>query len=120
MARLEASRNRSDRYRLEGRWTQEQLALVSVLIKEKKLLRQAVRRCEEAETRLEKIRNEPFARKRLGELTREIEREGMQPRHVRELREILEDFPEEEAAPLRKKLKAYETRRLLQLGRKHP
>ncbi|KAJ3008175.1 hypothetical protein NUW54_g3254 [Trametes sanguinea] len=32
MARSEGSRNRSDRYQLEGRWTQEQLALVSVLL----------------------------------------------------------------------------------------
>ena len=37
-----------------------QLAVVSVLIKEKKQLRDAVRRCEETENRIERIKNEPY------------------------------------------------------------
>ncbi|KAI0658844.1 hypothetical protein C8Q70DRAFT_164877 [Cubamyces menziesii] len=90
-------------------------AIVSVLIKEKKQLRDAVRRCEETENRIERIKNEPIARKRLASLKREIDRDGMQPHHLQELRELLEDFPEHEAALLKQKLREYEMRRLLQL-----
>ena len=38
-----------------------------------------------------------IARKRLASLKREIDRDGMQPHHLQELRELLEDFPEHEA-----------------------
>ncbi|KAH9900870.1 hypothetical protein C8Q73DRAFT_221921 [Cubamyces lactineus] len=97
-------------------WTPEQLAVVSVLIKEKKQLRDAVRRCEETENRVERIKNEPIARKRVASLKREIDRDGIQPHHLQELRELLDDFPEHEAALLKQKLREYETRRLLQLN----
>ncbi|KAI0766328.1 hypothetical protein BD413DRAFT_150956 [Trametes elegans] len=103
--------------RRKAQWTPEQMMIVSILIKEKKQLREAVRRCEAAEDRVERLRHEPLARQRLDKLLREIERKGMRPNHARELREILEDFPEHEAAPLKRKLQDYETRRLLFLTR---
>ncbi|KAI0332575.1 hypothetical protein GY45DRAFT_1320775 [Cubamyces sp. BRFM 1775] len=78
-----------------------QLAVVSVLIKEKKQLRDALRRCEETEHRVERIKNEPIARKRLASLKREMDRDGMQPHHLQELRELLDDFPEQEAYVVR-------------------
>ncbi|KAI0351530.1 hypothetical protein OH77DRAFT_1592804 [Trametes cingulata] len=95
---------RTRRREPQTRWTPEVLAVVSVLIKEKKQLREAVRACEAAEARVEKLRNEPLARQCLDQLLREIEQQGMQPHHVQELRDILENFPEEEAAPLKEKL----------------
>ncbi|KAI0636464.1 hypothetical protein C8Q77DRAFT_503910 [Trametes polyzona] len=100
-----------------GSWTKDQLAVVSILIKEKKQLREAVRRYEAAEERMEKYRIGPLARQRLDRLQRKMKDNAMQPRHLQELREILEDFPEDEAAPLKQKLREYETRRLLQMGR---
>ncbi|KAI8982874.1 hypothetical protein BD414DRAFT_87365 [Trametes punicea] len=79
-------------------WTPDKLSILSVLIKEKKQLRDAVRRCEEAVERTEKLRNEPVAKKRLSELRSKVEREGLRPGYVRELREILEGLPEDECA----------------------
>ncbi|OJT10920.1 hypothetical protein TRAPUB_12541 [Trametes pubescens] len=78
-------------------WTRDNLAVVSILIKEKKQLREAVRRYEAAEERMEKYKNGPLARQRLDRLLREVNRDGMQPSHVHELREILDEFPEDEA-----------------------
>ncbi|KAI0823533.1 hypothetical protein BC628DRAFT_1324809 [Trametes gibbosa] len=98
-------------------WTRDNMEIVSILIKEKKQLRDAVRQYQAAEERMEKYKNGPMARQRLERLFREVSRMGMQPCHVHELRDILDEFPADEAAPLRQKLGQYEMRRLLQIGR---
>ncbi|KAI0374617.1 hypothetical protein BV20DRAFT_960755 [Pilatotrama ljubarskyi] len=105
------------RYEPQTRCTPELLAVISVLIKEREQLREAVRACEAAEARVEKLRNEPLARQCLEQLLRDIKQDGMRPHHVQELRGMLENFPDEDAAPLKEKVRDYETRRLLQLAR---
>ncbi|KAH9848847.1 hypothetical protein C2E23DRAFT_409716 [Lenzites betulinus] len=100
-------------------WTRDNLEIVSILIKEKRQLRDAVAQYQAAEERMEKYKNGPIARQRLERLFREVSRTGMQPAHVQQLRDILDEFPEDEAAPLRQKLGQYEMRRLLQINRVH-